>query len=99
MASSEWRIASREFSTRYSLLPIRYSPLSHHPDLAEIFEHAGMDQIRVRRSGNGIDRGGLTNIGQLLAECALNTMQRARQVIGDVVGQAFADQDETPRPH
>jgi hypothetical protein len=67
-----------------------------HPDLAEIFPHAGMNQFLARRGGNRVRGGGFAGLRQLLAQCAFGPMQRSRQPIGDVIGQFLARQDKAP---
>ena len=70
--------------------------LFHHPDLAEIFHHAGMDQRRVRRGGNRVRGRRLAGLRQFLAQRGLTPVQRTRQPVRDVVGQAFAREHKTP---
>src|SRR5436309_2753210 len=106
MASrGEWRVANSEehlvtppLTTCYSPFAIRHSLLAsfHHPDLAEIFQHAGMDQLDARRRGNRVRGGGFAGLRELPAERALDPVQRPRQPIGDVIGQALARQNKTP---
>jgi len=55
-----------------------------------------MNQSCVRRGGNRVRRRGLAGLSQFLAKTILDPVQRAGQPIGDVVGQAFACENETP---
>src|SRR5258705_536226 len=78
--------------------PGRRLELFHHPDLAEILQHAGMDQLRNRRRSHRVRGCRLAGLRQFLAERAFDAVQRTRQMIGDIIRQAFAHQDKTPRP-
>src|SRR5258708_3103267 len=62
------------FRCRQALLD--QATLLRHPDLAEIFQHAGMDQLQARRRGGGIRGRGFAGLRQLLAERAFDAMQR-----------------------
>jgi hypothetical protein len=70
--------------------------LLYHPDLAKIFEHAGMNQFQAGCGGNGVRGGGFAGLRQFLAQCAFDPMQRSRQPIGDVIGQTLARQNKAP---
>ena len=49
-----------------------------------------MDQRRIRRSRDRVRGRGLAGLRQFLAERGLGPVQRARQTIGDIVGQIRA---------
>src|SRR6185437_9767471 len=76
-----------------------WNALLHHTDFVEIFQHAGMDQLYVRRGANRVRRRRLAGLRKLLAECRFDGVQRAREAIGDVIGQILPHQDETPGAH
>lgn len=57
-----------------------------------------MDQVNIRRGGDGVRRRGLAGLRELLAEGRLNAVQRLREVIGDIIGQALAREDVAQDP-
>ena len=62
--------------------------LLHHADLAEIFQHARMDQLRPQCGGHRVCRRGLAGLRQLCAERGLGAVQRARQMGSDAPARA-----------
>jgi hypothetical protein len=82
------------------------SVLSHHPgndvgsfrrpNLPQIVQYPRMDQIHIGCGGECVRGRGLAGLGELLTEPRLDTVQRAREMIGDLVRQIPAYQDEAP---
>ena len=75
---------------------IRDRPTSPPRSRGNISSRPGWISSDIRRGGDRVRRRGLAGLRQLLAERGLDAVQRLRQPIGDVVGQAFARQDKTP---
>src|SRR5262249_40152727 len=71
--------------------------LFRDPDLAELTQHAWVNEIGARRGGERVCGGRLARLRQLLAERALEAVESAGQPIGDIVLERRARQDEAPR--
>ena len=50
-----------------------------------------MNQFHARRRRHRVRRRGLAGLRQFLAERGLDAMQRARQPVGDIIGDVFGD--------
>src|SRR5262245_22168132 len=68
-------------------------------DLAQIAEHAGMDEIRAWRRGERVRGGRLLGLRQAPGDRGLAPMKGARQTIGHLVGKVGSSEDEAPRAH
>src|SRR5690349_23943292 len=77
-------------------MPATVHQLLRHAYLAEIAQHARMDQCGIGRGRERIHRCGFTSLCKLLAKRALDSVQRAREVIGYIIRQILAREDETP---
>jgi len=98
--------SDRVAATNKTVVPARQLPrlagatgLFCNSDLPQILQHPGMDQRHVGGCGDRVCGRGLAGLRELLAKFALDAVQRARQMIGDVVRQVFAHQDEAPRAY
>src|SRR5579862_3631680 len=68
-------------------------------DFLQVARDAGMDQRRVGRRGGGVGGGRFLGLVELLRELGFALMQRPRQAIADLVGEAGAREDKRPRAH
>jgi hypothetical protein len=89
-----WLFTTQTFIELYYFIT---AALPHHSNLAQIPQHARVDEVEARRRGGGVGRGGLARLGEALPERRLAAMERARQAIGRVLRKRRARQDEAPR--
>src|SRR6266480_393109 len=70
--------------------------LLHHPELAQIAQHPGVDEVEAGCRRRGVRRGRLARLGKFSREDFFAAVERARKPPRHVVIEVRAREDEAP---